>query len=186
MREYADELRRHGRTVWYSKLDDNSGDWFATLGELCQQHDVTELVAMRQNDKTPQRRLEAWCKENNVALSITPNTMFLTSTSVFNEWADGQKRLQLELFYRYQRKRLNILMDDAGKPVGGKWNYDSENRKPLPKSMTLPEIALPAPSNTRLISKNLSTKTLQTTQEVTTLIGYQSPVNKPANGSKIS
>lgn len=39
----------------------------------------------------------------------------------------------MESFYRWQRKRTGILMD-AGQPEGGKWNYDSENQKPLPKA----------------------------------------------------
>ena len=34
----------------------------------------------------------------------------------------------MEMFYRYMRKSRDILMEDDGKPVGGKWNYDSENR----------------------------------------------------------
>jgi deoxyribodipyrimidine photolyase-related protein len=38
----------------------------------------------------------------------------------------------MEMFYRWQRKRLDILMD-GDKPVGGQWNYDADNRQPLPK-----------------------------------------------------
>jgi len=35
----------------------------------------------------------------------------------------------MEYFYRFMRKRENILIDSAGNPEGGKWNYDEENRK---------------------------------------------------------
>ena len=143
MRDFADELRSDGRTVYYSDIDSSQADWFDTLEELCKQHEVKELVVMRQNDKRPQQKLEAWAKQQSIALSITPNTMFLTPTTLFNEWADGQKRLQMEQFYRWQRKRLNILLDSDEKPVGGKWNYDSENRQPLPKIAQLPAIAVP-------------------------------------------
>jgi deoxyribodipyrimidine photolyase-like uncharacterized protein len=34
----------------------------------------------------------------------------------------------METFYRYMRRSRHILIEDDGKPVGGKWNYDSENR----------------------------------------------------------
>jgi len=43
-------------------------------------------------------------------------------------------------FYKWQRTRLNILIDETNKPVGGKWSYDDENRKKLPKSIELPAI----------------------------------------------
>ncbi len=149
MREYADELRSAGRTVHYFQLEDCSDGWFDTLHDVCQSHGIDELVAMRQNDRTPQQKLETWCAQQGVQLAITPNTMFLTPTSQFDEWAEGQKRLQMEMFYRWQRRRMNILMTGSGaaaKPVGGKWNYDSQNRKPLPKQLDLPEITYPAPS----------------------------------------
>lgn len=149
MREYADELSATGRIVDYVQMQDGADDWFASLGVLCKKHGISTLTAMRQNDRTPQRQLEAWCKANNVVLEITPNIMFLTSTATFNEWAEGKKRLQMEIFYRWQRQRLGILMQDNGQPQGGKWNFDAENRKPLPKNAVLPEITFPAPSRHR-------------------------------------
>ena len=42
-------------------------------------------------------------------------------------------------FYKAQRKRLNILMEDSETPMGGKWSFDEENRKKLPKSQSVPE-----------------------------------------------
>ncbi len=146
MRDYADELRASGRTVWYSSLDDTPANYFEALGQICARQHVTELVAMRQNDKTPQSKLEAWAKEYAISLAITPNTMFLTPTTLFNEWAESQKRLQMEQFYRWQRRRLGILLEADGKPVGGSWNYDSQNRRPLPRDVALPTITPPTPS----------------------------------------
>jgi deoxyribodipyrimidine photolyase-related protein len=43
----------------------------------------------------------------------------------------------MENFYRLQRTRLNVLME-KGKPVGGAWNFDKENRLPPPKNYTWP------------------------------------------------
>ena len=149
MREYADELTASGRTVAYVRLNEGADDWYASLEGLCKKHSITTLVAMRQNDRPPQQKLEQWCKQQNIALEITPNTLFLTSTAIFNEWAEDKKRLQMEQFYRWQRQRLGILMEADGKPTGGKWNFDSENRKPLPKNSVLPTIVLPEPSRHR-------------------------------------
>jgi deoxyribodipyrimidine photolyase-related protein len=43
----------------------------------------------------------------------------------------------MENFYRAQRLRLDILVSD-GKPVGGRWNFDADNRLPPPKNYTWP------------------------------------------------
>ena len=56
---------------------------------------------------------------------------FLISHKEFKSWASNRKSLQMEFFYRYCRKKLNILMD-GNKPIGGKWNFDSNNRKTPP------------------------------------------------------
>jgi deoxyribodipyrimidine photolyase-related protein len=145
MREYADELRASGRTVYYSKLDEGSIDWYEQLLKTCTTLSIDELIMMRQNDRTPQRTIETWCKQHAIKLTITPNLQFLTPTAVFEEWAEGQKRFQMEIFYRWQRKRLGILMD-GDHPTGGTWNYDHENRKPVPKNQQIPPIAFPTPS----------------------------------------
>ena len=41
-------------------------------------------------------------------------------------------------FYQQLRQDKNILLDEDGKPMGGKWSFDADNRKKLPKSITLP------------------------------------------------
>jgi deoxyribodipyrimidine photolyase-related protein len=50
-----------------------------------------------------------------------------------------KKKYSHDEFYKYQRKKLNILMD-SNKPIGGKWSYDYENRLPLPKNHKVPKI----------------------------------------------
>ena len=53
-------------------------------------------------------------------------------------WASGRKQLRMEYFYREMRKKTGLLMD-GDKPVGGKWNFDSENRKPAADDLFIPE-----------------------------------------------
>jgi len=73
-----------------------------------------------------------------------PARGYATSRADFNAWADarGGKRLLMEDFYRDSRRRLDVLMEGA-EPVEGRWNFDTENREPPPKSATL---GLPEPS----------------------------------------
>ena len=44
-------------------------------------------------------------------------------------------------FYKYQRKKLDILIDKkTSKPISGKWSYDNENRLSLPKDINIPKL----------------------------------------------
>jgi deoxyribodipyrimidine photolyase-related protein len=71
-------------------------------------------------------------------VQFVENDFFLTSRTLFTSWAEKQKSYLMENFYRGQRQRLNILMEN-GKPVGERWNYDAENRLPPPKNYEWPE-----------------------------------------------
>ena len=67
-----------------------------------------------------------------LGITFIENDFFLTSRTLFVQWANSQKSLVMENFYRAQRVRLDILMEGKD-PIGGKWNYDAENRLPPPK-----------------------------------------------------
>jgi deoxyribodipyrimidine photolyase-related protein len=70
-------------------------------------------------------------------LEVLPgNRGFATTREEFSRFAEGRKRLVMEDFYRWQRTRLDLLMDGA-EPTGGTWNLDQENRQPPPKRLTL-------------------------------------------------
>ena len=43
-------------------------------------------------------------------------------------------------YYKKQRKRFNILIDENDQPQGGKWSFDAENRKKLPKTIVVPPV----------------------------------------------
>ncbi len=70
-------------------------------------------------------------------VQFVENDLFLTSRSDFALWPGKQKRFVMENFYRAQRVRLGILVV-SGEPVGGRWNYDAENRLPPPKNYIWP------------------------------------------------
>jgi deoxyribodipyrimidine photolyase-related protein len=50
------------------------------------------------------------------------------------------KKYNHQNFYKWQRIRLNILIENNNQPVGGRWSYDSDNRKKLPKNVIIPNI----------------------------------------------
>jgi deoxyribodipyrimidine photolyase-related protein len=71
-------------------------------------------------------------------LQVLPARGFLTPMDDFAAWATRRKgkRLLLEDFYREARRRHDVLMDGAD-PVGGRWNFDADNREPPPNKPTL-------------------------------------------------
>ncbi len=71
-------------------------------------------------------------------VEVLPPRGYATSLEDFAAWAGGRgrKRLLMEDFYRDARRRLDVLMDGTD-PVGGRWNFDAENREPPPKQPTL-------------------------------------------------
>jgi deoxyribodipyrimidine photolyase-related protein len=71
-----------------------------------------------------------------LGVELVRSDRFLCHHDDFSEWADGRRQLKLEDFYRWQRRRLDVLMDvgaDGPEPVGGQWNFDHDNREPPPK-----------------------------------------------------
>jgi len=71
-------------------------------------------------------------------IEIRDDDRFLCTPDDFKEWAQDRKQLRMEFFYREMRKKYNILLDENGKPEGGEWNYDSENRKPPKEGLNAP------------------------------------------------
>lgn len=67
-----------------------------------------------------------------LGITLVENDFFLTSRRDFTRWANNQKNLLMENFYRAQRTRLNVLMDGS-QPIAGQWNFDHDNRLPPPK-----------------------------------------------------
>jgi deoxyribodipyrimidine photolyase-related protein len=80
------------------------------------------------------RAADAWVRRNG--MEVLPERGFVTTRADFAGWAEGRRSLLLEDFYRWQRRRLDVLMD-GDEPAGGRWNLDAENRRPPPKAATL-------------------------------------------------
>lgn len=66
---------------------------------------------------------------------------FLTSRAEFTDWF-GAHPARMQHFYTWQRRRLDVLLDGDA-PVGGRWSFDTENRKKLPKGHVPPPVDLP-------------------------------------------
>ncbi|MFE1907972.1 cryptochrome/photolyase family protein [Streptomyces gardneri] len=65
-------------------------------------------------------------------VTVLPARGFIVRHEDFAAWARGQRGLRMETFYRHVRRDHDLLMEE-GRPVGGTWNLDHENREPPPR-----------------------------------------------------
>lgn len=133
MRHHAAALREAGWTVDYLALDDpeNGGSFTAEVARALDRHDAARIVVTEAGEWRVAAMLESWATRFDVPVDIRIDDRFLCTHADFAAWADGRSQLTMEFFYRDMRRRTGLLMTD-GKPEGGRWNFDKENRKPAP------------------------------------------------------
>ncbi|MEM8581919.1 MAG: cryptochrome/photolyase family protein, partial [Pseudomonadota bacterium] len=133
MRKFSERLRKAGWTVAYTRLDDpeNAGSISGELVRRAGQTGAQEVIATEPGEW----RLISALEDCPLPVHQMPDTRFLASHAEFDEWAEGRKQLRMEYFYRTMRRKTGYLME-GDKPVGGKWNYDHDNRKPAPEDIS--------------------------------------------------
>lgn len=140
MRHFADELREEGWQVDYIKLDDdeNSGSFKGEIERALSKHAIDNIVVTEPAEYRVMEDVKSWSKKFGKTVEILPDDRFIATHKEFEDWAEGRKQLRMEYFYRDMRRKTNLLMD-GDEPEGGKWNYDSENRKPAKDDMFMPK-----------------------------------------------
>ena len=135
MRHYANELREAGHRVRYVRLDDPSntqdlgGEVRRAIGELNPgMVRFTRPGEWRVLDAIREALDDAG---DAVDVEMAEDEHFLLPIDEFRDWADGRRELVMEHFYRMMRRRLDVLMGADGKPMGGAWNFDKDNREPF-------------------------------------------------------
>lgn len=129
MRKFATRLRDAGWDVRYTQLDDteNAGSIPGELLRRAEDTGASEVIATQPGEW----RLLLALEDMPLKLTMKADTRFVSTQDEFDAWAEGRKILRMEYFYRDMRRKTGLLMD-GDNPEGGKWNYDSENRKPAP------------------------------------------------------
>lgn len=140
MRHFADELREEGWKVDYIKLDDdeNSGSFKGEIDRALSRNEIDNIVLTEPAEYRVLEDVKSWSEQFGKTVEILPDDRFIATHKEFEDWAEGRKQLRMEYFYRDMRRKTNLLMD-GDEPEGGKWNYDSENRKPAKDDMFMPK-----------------------------------------------
>jgi deoxyribodipyrimidine photolyase-related protein len=144
MRAYADELRNAGYELDYVALDPADARTYEDkLAAAADESGAGELVHFEIEDKAMEQRLIAFANARGLRRTELQSPMFTCTRGDFAAWNDGRARPFMQEFYKYQRKRLRILVDKDDQPEGGRWSFDADNRKRLPKKLVPPEVAWP-------------------------------------------
>jgi len=128
MRHFCEDRREAGFQVFYSKLDDplNRGSFAKEVKRWISDLKPSHLIVLEPGDWRVRQQLE---QLNQV--EFREDRHFLFSHDDFSAFAKDHPKFILETFYRSMRKRHKILLDADAKPVGGRWNFDTENRAKL-------------------------------------------------------
>jgi deoxyribodipyrimidine photolyase-related protein len=156
MRHFADTLCEQGISVDYVTLDDpeNSGNFTGEVARAVTRHDASRLIVTAPGEFRVLEDMQNWETDLGIAVEIRQDDRFLCPPEMFESWAAGRKQLRMDFFYREMRRHHDVLMVD-GKPVGGKWNYDVENRERPDPSQQVPAPLQFSPDETSQTVLNL-------------------------------
>lgn len=132
MKAYAKRLETLGYAVSYVEYDRASAIG-AVLTRQRERIGFSSMVACEPCDFLLEKRLRRFASETGVKLSLVESPMFLTPRDWAEDHFSSRKRPFMAAFYEAQRKRMGLLLDERGGPVGGRWSYDDENRRGMPK-----------------------------------------------------
>jgi deoxyribodipyrimidine photolyase-related protein len=163
MRDYRDELKKSGFEVEYAELSeasrseklaksssknstpkqrsDSLPSYEQHLEKYILSNKVSRIYHFEIEDKFFELRLKALFTKLKLDVVELASPLFLTSRAEFATYLKGSKKPFMKTFYQRQRLRTQVLLDNEGEPLGGKWSYDAENRLPLPAKIQPPELA---------------------------------------------
>ena len=140
MRSYAEYLQQKGIEVVYIASDNPIADVRAFIAEL---HDIKAIHYIDPTDNWLQKRINQCSPQ--IELVEYPSPLFLNTKQHNTDFFRPDKKFFFQTtFYKQQRLKYRILLNQDKTPVGGKWSFDIENRKKYPKAKNPPPVQFPS------------------------------------------
>ncbi len=161
MKAFEHELIGLGFTVYYEELnkDSSSADIFYKLAKL----GFTDLIIPDTTDNWLEKRITASCQKHNLIRHSQESQIFLLPKAEATErYLKSGKHMAN--FYKKIRLDKKILITTDNEPEGGRFSFDEDNRKKIPKGQPLPEEIALLPNNDDLARAQAWLKTIQTEQ----------------------
>lgn len=131
MRHFRLELEARGRRVHYVELDDpkNTGSLEGEIERMQRQLRPARSIVLEPGDWRVREKLTRLRESPE----MRADRHFLCDKDWFSDFTRAHPKPVMETFYRQMRRKSGLLMNDDGTPIGGAWNYDSENRRAFGK-----------------------------------------------------
>ena len=172
MEDFAALLMQKGHEVKYIKLDaaDNLQRFEDNCNHLIKAHGIEAFHYQLPDEYRLDRAMDLYCKGLAIDTKVFDTEHFFTKRNAVADFFSGKKVVLMENFYRHMRKEHSILMHGS-QPMGGQWNFDTENRKKLPKNHK--------PFPPLLLKNNVSSQHSRITQAGVRTIGTITPEDFP-------
>lgn len=141
MQHHQHQLTHHGHTTTYLATTPNTTS-MTQLAQTLTQHNITHVTYHDPTDDWLTTQLTNTLTQTNTTATCHESPNFCTTTTQIQDYFNTHGARQHD-FYIWQRKRLGLLLE-GDQPVGGKWSFDHENRKKLPRGYTPPPVEWPA------------------------------------------
>lgn len=136
MKKYYDFLKNKKFTVKYINFEQVTKVFYSSLKT------ESELVfTISPGDLKLEKKLETIFGKKLVILDNINWLIKLDELEQIKKLIFKNTKYSHDEFYKYQRRKLDILIDTSNNPIGGKWSYDTLNRRPLPKAHQVPKIS---------------------------------------------
>jgi deoxyribodipyrimidine photolyase-related protein len=142
MKFYENWLQQNKYTFNYIATTAKESDCRQLVASLAAQK-IAHIHIAAPADDWLLKRMQKACNKNNLTLHIYDSPNFLNTVERTNDYFGRKKTYYQTDFYIAQRRERDILLEDNGKPVGGQWTFDLDNRKKFPKNEKAPALALP-------------------------------------------
>ncbi len=129
MRHFRFALEQRGFVVTYGQF----ASFEAGFAAYFEQFPKASIQVMQPAEYGMEQKLEKVISSLGGRLEVVPNSLWLSSKADWAAYAKGKKSFRMEFFYRQLRRSTGWLMDGT-EPLGGQWNYDTENRQVPPKN----------------------------------------------------
>ncbi len=135
MQEFAKTLQQQKHNVIYIKLNDkhNLQSFDKNCAVLISKNNYTHFEYQLPDEYRVDKHLKQYTKSLKISVNAVDTEHFYSTRNELGNLFEGKKTYLMETFYRYMRKKHNVLIIDGDKPLHGKWNFDEDNRQKLPK-----------------------------------------------------
>lgn len=143
MKSFAKHLEQNHKNVEVRYVEHHEMESTGDIAKRLKKDGIETAVVVDPVDDWLEKRLRSAIDKAGIDLEVVDSPMFLNSADEVNEYFVGRKSYSMAKFYQKEREKRNILMTSDGKPAGGKFSFDAENRKKLPKDVSIPELKRP-------------------------------------------